>query len=503
MKVFNAAQIKACDAYTIHASGITTMDLIDRAALACARHIVGKYTTETPFVVLCGMGNNGADGLALALILLQNGYGVKVFVLQHRNENTPENKSLLNKILRINAALVDYVEPETFLTDLPEQVVLVDAILGTGLGRPVEGWLADFFSHINQLRNFKIAIDIPSGMPADSVPNAEESMIISAQETLSFQLYKRSFLHPETAAHCGQIHLLDIGLHPTFIEATHTHYQTIDAEHLTPLIKSKSVFSYKNQHGHAFIVGGSKGKTGAAILAVTAALRSGAGLVSSIIPAECYVPVQTVAPEAMCHTSGVNFIESIESFDGASAVGIGMGMGMHDATVKAFAQFIEVCTLPCVFDADALNILAQHPELMNKIPENSILTPHVAECDRMFAKSTNSMQRVEHVRMQAMRYKVCIVLKGHHTVVATPDGDCFYNLNGNAGMAKGGSGDVLTGLLTGLLAQGYQAEKAALLGVYLHGLAGDITKATYGEQAMNATDLVQSMVKAWQKLAKT
>lgn len=503
MKIFNAAQIKACDAYTIHASGITTMDLIDRAALACARHIVGKYSTDTPFVALCGMGNNGADGLALALILLQNGYGVKIFVLQHRNESTPENKSLLNKILRINAALVDYVQPETFLTDLPEQVVLIDAILGTGLGRPVEGWLADFFTHINQLPNFKIAIDIPSGMPADSVTNADEAMIISADETLSFQLYKRSFLHPETAAHCGHISLLDIGLHPTFIEATHTHYQTIEAEKVAILIKKKAVFSYKNQHGHVFIVGGSKGKTGAAILAITAALRSGAGLVSSIIPAECYVPVQTVAPEAMYHTTGVDFIENIESFDAATAVGIGMGMGTHEATVKAFAQFVETCTLPCVFDADALNILAQHQELMNKIPENSILTPHVGECDRMFGKSSNSMQRVEHVRMQAMRYKVCIVLKGHHTVVATPDGDCFYNLNGNAGMAKGGSGDVLTGILAGLLAQGYTADQAALLGVYLHGSAGDIAAGIHGEQAMTASDLVKNLGKAWQTLSKT
>lgn len=502
MKIFNAAQIKACDAYTLQASGISTMDLIERAAMACARHIVGKYSTETPFVVLCGMGNNGADGLALALLLLQNGYGVKVFMLQHRNESSPENKSLLNKILRINAALVDYVEPETFLTDLPEQVVVIDAILGTGLAKQVEGWLADFFAHINQLPNFKIAIDIPSGMPADAMPGKGDS-IINSQETLSFQLYKRTFLHPESAAHCGDIFLLDIGLHPTFIEATHTHYQTIESEKVAAFIKKKSRFSYKNQHGHAFLIGGSKGKSGAASLAITSALRSGVGLVSSSIPAECYVPVQTVAPEAMCQTSGVDYIEHLDSFAGASAVGIGMGMGTHEATVKAFSHFIEDCTLPCVFDADALNILALHPELMNKIPEHSILTPHVAECDRMFGPSANSMQRVEHVRMQAMRYKVCIVLKGHHSVVATPDGDCFYNLNGNAGMAKGGSGDVLTGLLAGLLAQGYPAEQAALLGVYLHGSAGDIAKSILGEQAMNATDLVQQLSKAWQKLAKT
>jgi ADP-dependent NAD(P)H-hydrate dehydratase / NAD(P)H-hydrate epimerase len=502
MKIFSAAQLKACDAYTIHASNITSINLVERAAEACAQQIIQKYDTETPFIILCGMGNNGADGLALALILLQKGYGVKVFVLQHKSENTPENKSLLNKILRINAALVDYVQPETFLTDLPRQVVLIDAILGTGLARPVESWLADFITHINYLPNYKIAIDIPSGMPADTVPNTN-AVILSANETLSIQLYKRSFLHPETAIYCGKIEFLDIGLHPTFIEATHTHYQTIEEETVAQFIKKKAVFSYKNQHGHSYIVGGSKGKTGAAILATTAALRSGVGLVTSIIPEQCYISIQTSAPEAMCHTSGNDFIEQIADYEAATAIGIGIGMGTNELTIKAFAHFIEACTLPCVFDADALNILSQHTELMNKIPTNSILTPHIGECDRLFGKSSDSMQRVENIRMQAMRYKVCIVLKGHHTVVASADGDCYYNLNGNAGMAKGGSGDVLTGLLAGLLAQGYDAEEAALLGVYLHGASGDIAAQKNGYQAMNATDIVVNLNNAWKTLSKS
>ncbi len=204
----------------------------------------------------------------------------------------------------------------------------------------------------------------------------------------------------------------------------------------------------------------------------------------------------------MCITSGENFIENIEQADAASSFGIGIGMGSEEATANAFISFVEHCNKPTVFDADALNILAQHIELMNKIPENSILTPHVGECDRLFGKSINSMQRVEHIRMQAMRYKVCIVLKGHRTVIATPEGDCFYNTNGNAGMAKGGSGDVLTGMLAGLLAQGYKAEHAALLGVFLHGLSGDIAEQFQGQQAMNAGDLISNLGGAWQKLAK-
>lgn len=502
MKIFSAAQIKACDAYTIHASGISSVDLVERAASLCATHIVGHYPIDTPFVLLCGMGNNGADGLALARILMQHGYGIKVFVLQHRNEHTPENKSHLNKLLRIDAALVEYLQPETFLADLPEQVVLIDAILGTGLSRPVCDWLADFFAHINHLTNKKIAIDIPSGMQADNLPVGETAMI-AAHKTLSFQFYKRSFLHPETGTFCGDVSIVDIGLHPTFIEGTHTHYQTIEADAIRSILKKKAPFSYKNQHGHCFIVGGSKGKVGAALLATAAALQSGVGLVSSILPEVAYIPLQTSLPEAMCHIGGEAFIENIEPYQGASAIGIGMGMGTDPASITAFSNFLETCTLPCEFDADALNILASRPDLMTKIPEHSILTPHVGECDRLFGSSSNSMQRVEHIRMQAMRYKVCIILKGHNTVVVTPDGDCFYNLNGNAGMAKGGSGDVLSGLLAGLLAQGYSAVQAAIMGVYIHGLAGDFAAETLGMQAMNARDIINHLSPAWQKLAKT
>ena len=501
MKIFSAAQIKACDAYTIHASGIAPIDLVERAATALAQNIIPRFNVDIPFVVLCGKGNNGADGLALSLILLQNGYAVKIFLLQHRNEISPENKSYLNKILRINAALVEYVEPETFLTDFPAQVVIIDAILGTGLSHHTDEWMAAFIQHINHFKNYKIAIDIPTGMPADSILGPEAA-IISANETLSFQFYKRSFLHPETAAHCGDIHLLDIGLHPTFIEATHTHYQTIEAHHVASMIKKKAAFSYKNQHGHLLLVGGSKGKSGAIMLSAATALRSGLGLLSCIVPEQSYLPLQTSIPDAMCASSGDHFLEQIEIPEATTAVGIGPGMSTNSATVKAFINFMESCTTACVFDADAINILAMHPELMNKIPANSILTPHVGECDRLFGKSANSMQRVEHIRMQAMKYKVVIILKGHHTVVATPDGDCFYNMNGNAGMAKAGSGDVLTGLVSGLLAQAYPADQAALLGVYLHGSAGDIAALKNGMQAMIANDLPLNMGLAWQKLAK-
>lgn len=502
MKIFSASQIKACDAYTIRANNLTSIELVERAANACATFIQNNYSLDTPFVLLCGMGNNGADGLALARILKQSGYAIKVFLLQHSEEPSPENKANLNQLLRINASMVEYMPINSFLADLPAQAVIIDAILGTGLSRPLDTWLADFIQHLNHFPNRKIAIDIPSGMPSDTLPN-EGAAMVSAQHTLSFQLYKRSFLHPETAVFCGEIHLLDIGLHPTFIEATHTHYQTIESEKLLSFLKTKKAFSYKNEYGHAFIIGGSQGKGGAALLATGAALRSGVGLVTSCIPDFSATAFQVFSPEAMSYISGKDFIEKIEHSEDATAIGVGIGMGTEAVTVDAFTSFVAACNTPCVFDADALNILAQHQELMNKIPPNSILTPHVGECDRLFGKSENSMQRVEHVRMQAMRYNVCIVLKGHHTVIVAPNGDCFYNTNGNAGMAKGGSGDVLTGLLAGILAQGYNALQTALLGVYLHSVSGDIAAEHLGQQAMNATDLIKHLNEAWQKLSKT
>lgn len=502
MKIFTAAQIKACDAYTIHASGISALELVEHAATACVAHIAGRYSQETPFVVLCGMGNNGADGLAIARLLLQKGFAVKVFVLQHREEASPEHKSNVNKLLRIDAGLLDYVGPDTFLTDFPGQVVIIDAILGTGLTRPAEGWLEDFFRYINQYPNRKIAIDIPSGMPADNIPAADAAMI-RADETLSFQFFKRSFLHPETGAYCGEIHLIDIGLHPTFIEATPTHYRIIMEEQVGRLHRKRAAFSYKNMHGHALLAGGSYGKTGAILLSTQAALRSGTGLVTTLVPEQGYTLLQMAAPEAMCQVSGQRYLEAITLPGAVTAVGIGPGMDTRETTIRAFTAFMEQCTLPCVFDADALNILALHKELMNKIPVNSILSPHPGECRRLFGDSINSMQQVEHIRMQAMRYKVCIVLKGHHTVVVSPDGDCYYNRTGNDGMAKGGSGDTLTGLLTGLLAQGYDATDAAILGVWLHGCAGDYARAHKGPESMTAGDIWQHLSNAWQKLAKT
>lgn len=499
MKIFTASQIKACDAYTIYASGITSADLMERASVACTEWITANFPKDTIFIALCGSGNNGGDGLAITRMLHNMGYGAKAFLLKFSDNLSEDCNANLEKLQNIDASLVEIILPGTFITDIPQNIVIIDAILGTGLNRSVEGWIADFITHINALPNKKVSIDIPSGMPADNIPN-NETEILTADFTLSFQLFKRSFLHPETGKFAGKIELLDIDLHPTFISSTHTNYQTIDTEKITSIYKPRSPFTHKGDYGNALLVGGSIGMMGAIVLTTKAALHAGAGKVKALLPQIGYNIIQTAIPEAMCAVSGENHISKIAGWSETDSIGIGPGLGMHEYTIRAFTDFIEAVKQPVVIDADALNILGKHPELIHKVPAGSILTPHSKEYERLFGKSVNSMQQLEHARTQAMRHNIYIVLKGHHTAIVTPEGECWYCTDGNAGMATGGSGDVLTGIITGLLAQGYDSYAASILGVYIHAKAGDFAAQNNGLEGMIAGDIINNIGRVWKEI---
>lgn len=496
MKIFAASQIKACDAYTIHAADIQSTDLMERAAARCCEWITAHMPKDSVFIVLCGSGNNGGDGLAITRMLHQMGYGAKAFLLKFSDTLSDDCQANLDRLQVIDESLVEVLQPGTFITDIPRHIVIIDAILGTGLNRSVEGWLADFINHINDVSNTKIAIDIPSGMPADNIPTTEAE-ILSVDYTLSFQFYKRSFLHAETGKYAGKIELLDIELHPTFIESTHTNYQAIDSDVVHKLYKRRNPFTHKGDYGTALLIGGCYGMMGAIVLATKAALRSGAGKVKTILPQTGYDIIQTTTPEAMCIVSGENHVTKINNWTDCSGIGIGPGLGMHEYTVKAFTDFLEAVKQPIILDADALNILGKHPELISKVPAGSILTPHPKEFERIFGNAANSMQQLEHARTQAMRYNIFIILKGHHTAISTPEGECWYCIDGNAGMATGGSGDVLTGILTGLLAQGYSSYDASIMGVYLHARAGDMAASQLGQQGLIAGDIINNMGKVW------
>ena len=496
MKIFTAAQIRACDAYTIHAAPITPINLMERASEKCVEWIHRHVPKDTLFVALCGTGNNGGDGLAICRLLHQSGFGVKAFLLKFSKELTPDCQANLHRLQATGQDLVGIVQADTFITDIPANIVILDALLGTGLSRPVQGWLATFIGHINQLPNKKIAIDMPSGLPADMIPD-DDAAILKVQDTLSFQFYKRSFLHPESGAHAGKVHILDIGLDQTFINATYTQYKTIDTETIATIYRPRDQFANKGTYGSVLVAGGSYGKIGAMVMCAKAALRAGAGLVTTLVPACGYHILQTSVPEAMCRTSGDKEIEKIDEWEKMAAIGIGPGMGTDTGSAEALAAFIDSCKQPFVIDADALNMVAKQPELLAKLPKGTILTPHPKEFSRLFGTNTNSMIQVDHARIQAMRYNVNIVLKGHHTAVITTEGECWYNMTGNAGMATGGAGDVLTGIITGLLAQGYEPQQAAMLGVYLHGLAGDLAAQQLSQEAMVAGDIIDYLGNAF------
>lgn len=500
MKLFTASQIKACDAYTIHASSISSFDLMERAAARCVEWLTAHQPKDTVFVVLCGSGNNGGDGLAITRMLHRMGYGVKAFLLQFADKLSEDCEMNLKKLQHIDASLVEILQPDAFITDIPANIIIIDAILGTGLNRAVEGWVADFINHINQLPNRKIAIDIPSGMPADTIP-ADTEQVLAVNDTLSFQFYKRAFLHPETGKLAGDIHILDIGLNQTFIEATATNYNVIDSLTARSIYKPRQPFSHKGTYGTALLVGGSHGMMGAITLSSKAAMRAGAGKVKVMAPECGYTILQTALPEAMFTTKGDKYISAISGYTEDDTIGIGPGMGTHEYTIKAFADFIETYKNPLVIDADAINILAKQPELLHKIPADSIITPHPKEFEKLFGKTGNSMQRLELARTQAMRYNIYIILKDRYSAVVTPEGECWYNITGNAGMATGGSGDVLTGILTALLAQGYSPYDAALLGVYIHGRAGDLAAEAISQEALIAGDIVNELGSVYKELA--
>lgn len=499
MKIFSAAQIKECDAYTIKNAGITSIDLMERAASQCVSWIQANLPKDSLFVMLCGTGNNGGDGFAITRLLHRNGYGVKAFMLRLSKDLSSDCQTNLDRLRAIDKDLITTVEPGTFITDIPRNIILIDAVLGTGLNRPLSGWPEEFIKHLNTLPNTRIAIDIPTGLLADAVPAAADT-VLKAHHTLSFQFHKRSFLHTEAASFLGNIHLLDIGLHQGYIHRTGTVYHTIDQAYVSSLYKPRQAFAHKGNYGSVLLAGGSHGKIGAMVLAAKAALRSGAGLVTTLIPACGYNIMQTAVPEAMCLINGEDALNDLSHNSSFSTIGIGPGMGTNPGTALAFTSYIAESRTPMVIDADALNIIAAQPELLSQVPKGSVLTPHPKEFTRLFGENANSMVQVDNARMQAMRYGINIVLKGRHTAVISADGECRYNMTGNPGMATGGSGDVLTGIITGLMAQGYTPYNAAVLGVYIHGLSGDMAAAATSEEALIASDITAFLGAAFRTL---
>jgi NAD(P)H-hydrate epimerase len=498
MNVYSSSKIRAWDSYTISHEPIPSIDLMERAARKLLLWIAHRYTIETPFMLFCGRGNNGGDGLALARMLFDADFGVQTFLLSG-SSLTADCKINLERLHNLQLPVTELESPDHF-TKPDTDVVIIDALLGTGLTRPVEGKVAEIIRFLNSLPNTIISIDMPSGLPADNLP--ANSDVVHANVTLSFQCPKYSFFLPENEHILGDWQVLDIGLHPLFSQVEKSGYHFVDAEMIKDYLPpTRGVFSHKGHFGHAVLSGGSEGMMGAMIMAATACLKSGAGLHTLLVPEWGRAILQTSIPEAMCY-SQQQMATQHTFYTGKTAVGVGMGWVGDEYHAKLLQWLISNVTAPLLIDATGLNLLAKNPEWLALRPPNSatVLTPHTAEFVRLTGLSANSVEQLEKAKRFASDYGVFIILKGAYTRFITPGGLVYFNSTGNPGMAKGGSGDVLAGLITGLLAKGLAPAMACLLGVYLHGAAGDIAASQKSQTGMTAMDIAEALPEAWKSI---
>jgi NAD(P)H-hydrate epimerase len=497
MEILEVEHIRQWDAYTIGHEPISSLLLMERAASACFDWLMNAGYRNRRFFIFCGKGNNGGDGLVMARLLIQSGHEVTVHILEFGNKGTQDFQLNLQRLHEITSSII-FISSAEALHEIPKDAVIIDALYGSGLNKPLEGLSAELARHINNAGVEAISIDIPSGMFADS--SSQGHTIVEATHTLSFQCYKLAFVMAENARWMGNLHILDIGLHPAFLKTIKPVYRLIDQGLATSILKKRNRFAHKGHFGHAALVAGSKGMMGAAVLAARSCLRSGVGKLNCHLPQCGYIIMQTSVPEAIVVSEpGEEFIEKVSALDRYDAIAIGPGWGMRPSNTGLIAEILAT-KKPIVIDADALNSIAQEKDSLNRLPANSILSPHPKEFERLFGAVPNDFYRLELLKQKANALQAVIVLKGHHTAVATPGGICYFNMSGNVGLAKGGSGDVLTGMLLALLAQGYPAEQAACLGVYLHGLAADLAAKCIAYESMLASDVVDYLGAAFQAL---
>lgn len=497
MKILTAQQIREADAATIANEPIAPIELMERAARACYNWIREHYSHAHRYLVVCGVGNNGGDGLAIARLLHATVDGVEVVIAGDINKASAEFKANLEQL---NKDAYQFIDKDIEFSG--DYDIVIDCLLGTGLNKPVTGFLSDIIDEINKLKAVKIAVDTPSGLFADDNEN-NNGAIVKADYTLTFQLPKLSFFFAENAQYTGLWEVLNIGLDEAFIDNAQSQNHYVLPHEISQLLIPRTPFSHKGTYGHALLIGGSKGKTGAMVLAAKAAGRAGCGLTTAYIPNSGYTILQTAVPAAMCITDAEeNYISDIPKTDAYTAIGIGPGMGTNDELAAALKKLLNYTAAPLVIDADALNILAENPTWLHFLPPHTVLTPHPGEFDRLaqMPKGCNGFDRYKKQRELSQKHNCYIVLKGAYTAVSCPDGSVFFNSTGNPGMATGGSGDVLTGIITSLLAQRYKARVATVLGVYLHGLAGDLAAAELSQQSLVADDIIAYLPKAFLQL---
>jgi hydroxyethylthiazole kinase-like uncharacterized protein yjeF len=503
MKILPADKIREADAYTIEHEPIAYIDLMERAAAECFYWCIAHIPHNKKIYVVCGSGNNGGDGFVIARLLLLKGYSITAIMAGSPDKLSPGCFTNYQRFSDLAGADLRhiFIEGEPF-PDISDQDVIVDALFGSGLTKPVEGHAADVISRMNRSNATIVSIDLPSGLFCDKT-NVEKSnpAIVEADYTLTFAPAKLSLFFQENDIYLGEWKLLDIGIMEEFIQRVEVKNFYLEEQDIRPLLRKRNKFAHKGIFGHALLLCGSSGKMGAAVLASLAALRAGAGLVTARIPS-CGVNIlQTAVPEAMISIDpGNEILSMITDLAPYTSIGIGPGIGTTSGTAGVLKLLIQNSGIPLVFDADAINILAENKTWLGFLTPGSIFTPHPKEFERLAGKSTDQFDRNRMQREFSVRYQCYMILKGAYTSITTPSGQCYFNSTGNPGMATGGSGDVLTGIITGLKAQGYDSLEACLLSVYIHGLAGDIALAREGFESLIAGDIITHLGNAFQSL---
>ncbi len=501
MKLFTTSQIAGIDRYTIANEPIADIDLMERAATEIYYRLSAMIDSSRQLVFFAGPGNNGGDALALARLFAEGGNECKVYLLESGKPLTGSPAINWQRLVDQGKAFVHTISSEKDFPLLHPGIPVIDGLFGSGLSRPLSGVPAALVKHINSAGCRVYAIDIPSGLAGEDNAGNPPDHIIRATLTLTLQFPKLSLLFPENGQFTGDLEVVDIGLHPDGIAAVETPYHMTGQSWVRERLPTRPKFSHKGTFGHALLIAGSYGKMGAALLAAGGCLRTGVGLLTAHIPEKGYTIMQTAVPEVMCSIdkSGTVFScpPAIEKF---SAVGIGPGMGTGPVTKNAYFKLLQEIKVPLIADADALNLVAGHPEML---PAGTVVTPHPVEFRRMFGETGDSWQRLQLLREVAKKYNIVVVLKGAYTATALPTGEVYFNSTGNPGMATGGSGDVLTGIILSFLAQGLPPGDAAICGVYLHGLAGDLVSRKFSEHSLIASDISLFLGKAFRKIYDT
>ena len=502
MKIFTSAQIHELDKFTIEKEPISSLDLMERAAKALTQAITEMYSVTTPVVVFAGPGNNGGDALAVARLMADKNYQVSVYLFNINGNLSPDcaaNKQRLqeNKRIRQFVEVIEEFNPPA----LEANMLVIDGLFGSGLNKPLAGGFASLVKYINSSPAQVVAIDIPSGLMTEDNTYNVRANIIRADHTLTLQQVKLSFLFPENQQFVGNLRVLDIRLSKEGMRKLESQYTMVEENDVRQLMLPRSPYAHKGQMGNALLIAGSYGMAGAAILAARACMRAGVGKVTVNSPKRNLPLLQVAVPEAIVQNSleETYFAEAVDTED-FNALGIGPGLGQSEQTAIAMIAQLRRTQCPIVVDADALNILANHRAWLQQLPQDIIMTPHPKELDRLEGHSADSYERLTKASNLAERLKGYIVLKGHHTAICCPGGHILFNSTGNAGMATAGSGDVLTGIITGLLARGYKPQDACVVGVYLHGLAGDIAAHDLGEESLTASDIINCLPRAFKRL---